>query len=133
MAGGTGDCHGEAAQLCVFPPRQSGACRLGLVALELALAGVPMGAAYKVGALEVRILRALVTAPFVLLPNLILGEPAVPELIQEACTAQALTSALAPLLDETAERRAQLAALARVRERVAVQGANPAARAAQSW
>jgi lipid-A-disaccharide synthase len=89
-----------------------------------------MVAAYRVGALEIRILRALVTAPFVLLPNLILGEPAVPELIQEACTAQALTSALAPLLDETAERRAQLAALARVRERVAVQGANPAVRAA---
>jgi lipid-A-disaccharide synthase len=122
---------GEAAKLASFRRARAALAASGTVTLELALAGVPMVAAYKVGALEVRILRALVTAPFVLLPNLILGEPAVPELIQEACTAQALTSALAPLLDETAERRAQLAALARVRERVAVQGANPAARAAR--
>ena len=66
----------------------------GTVSLELALAGVPMVAAYKVGALEIRILRALVTAPFVLLPNLILGEGAVPEFIQEDCTAHALAAAL---------------------------------------
>jgi lipid-A-disaccharide synthase len=121
---------GEAAKLSAFRRARAALAASGTVTLELALAGVPMVAGYKVGALEIRILRALVTAPFVLLPNLILGEPAVPELIQEACTAQALTSALAPLLDETAERRAQLAALARVRERVAVQGANPAVRAA---
>jgi lipid-A-disaccharide synthase len=122
---------GEGAKLSAFRRARAALAASGTVTLELALAGVPMVAAYRVGALEIRILRALVTAPFVLLPNLILGEPVVPELIQEACTAQALTSALAPLLEETAERRAQLAALARVRERVAVQGANPAARAAR--
>lgn len=121
---------GEAAKLSAFRRARAGLAASGTVTLELALAGVPMVAAYKVGALEIRILRALVTAPFVLLPNLILGERAVPELIQEACTAQALTSALAPLLEETAERRTQLAALARVRERVALQGTSPAARAA---
>jgi lipid-A-disaccharide synthase len=122
---------GKVAKLSAFRRARAALAASGTVTLELALAGVPMVAAYKVGALEIRILRALVTAPFVLLPNLILGEPAVPELIQEACTAQALTSALVALLDETAERRAQLAALARVRERVAVEGANPAAKAAR--
>ncbi|MBV8963396.1 MAG: lipid-A-disaccharide synthase, partial [Hyphomicrobiales bacterium] len=103
----------------------------GTVTLELALAGVPTVAAYKVGGMEIRILRALVTAPFVLLPNLILGEAAMPELIQEACSSEALTAALAPLLEETTQRRAQIAALERVRERVAVAGASPAERAAR--
>jgi lipid-A-disaccharide synthase len=73
----------------------------------------------------------MVTAPFVLLPNLILGEMAIPELIQEACTSQALAAALLPLLDDTPARRAQLAALETVRQRIAVPGETPAARAAR--
>ena len=122
---------GEAAKLSAFRRARAALAASGTVTLELALAGVPMVAAYKVGGLEFLILRNLVTAPFVLLPNLVLGEPAVPELIQHACTCEALTSALLALLDETVERRTQLAALARVRSRVRVSGANPAEKAAR--
>jgi lipid-A-disaccharide synthase len=122
---------GEAARLLAFRRARVALAASGTVTLELALAGVPMVAAYRVGAFEFRVLRKLVTTPFILLPNLILGEPAVPELIQEACTAEALTSALAQLIDETLERHAQVAALARVRERVSLQGESPAARAAR--
>jgi lipid-A-disaccharide synthase len=122
---------GEAARLSAFRRARAALAASGTVTLELALSGVPMVAAYKVGALEIRILRALVTAPFVLLPNLILGERAVPELIQEACTAPALTAALSPLLDDTPVRRLQLAALERVRERIALNGDTPAQRAAR--
>ncbi|MBV9520376.1 MAG: lipid-A-disaccharide synthase [Hyphomicrobiales bacterium] len=122
---------GEAAKLSAFRVARAALAASGTVTLELALAGVPTVAAYKVGGMEIRILRALVTAPFVLLPNLILGEAAMPELIQEACSSEALTAALAPLLEETTQRRAQIAALERVRERVAVAGASPAERAAR--
>jgi lipid-A-disaccharide synthase len=122
---------GEAAKLAAFRRARVALAASGTVALELALAGVPTVGAYKVGALEVRILRALVTAPLILLPNLILGEMAVPELIQDDCTSQKLAVALRPLIEDTPERRTQLAALARVRERIAVPDKTSAARAAE--
>jgi lipid-A-disaccharide synthase len=122
---------GEEEKLKAFRRARVALAASGTVALELGLAGVPMVGAYKVGAIEFLILRALVTGPFVLLPNLILGERVVPELIQAACTSHALTAALEPLFDDTPERRAQLSALALMRERIAVPGETPAARAAR--
>jgi lipid-A-disaccharide synthase len=121
---------GEEAKLAAFRRARLALAASGTVALELALAMVPTVGAYKVGTLEVRILRALVTAPLILMPNLILGEMAMPELIQEACTGEALADALRPLFDDTPERRAQLAALHLVRARVAPPGRTPAAMAA---
>ena len=122
---------GEAAKLSAFRRARAALAASGTVTLELALAGVPTIAAYKVGAIEALILRVLVTAPYVLLPNLILGEAAVPELIQEACTAKALAEGLLPLLEETVQRRTQIAALERVRSRVVLAGESPAERAAR--
>ena len=110
---------GEAEKLAAFRRARLALAASGTVALELALAGVPTVGAYKVGAIEMRILRALVTASFVLLPNLILGRMAVPELIQEDCNPQALAVALEPLFDDTPERRAQLDALEQVRAEIA--------------
>ena len=45
----------------------------GTVTLELALAGVPMVAAYKVSALEAWVIRRLVRVPSVILANLVIG------------------------------------------------------------
>ncbi len=122
---------GELEKLSAFRRARLALAASGTVSLELALAGVPMIGAYKVGALEIRILRALVTSPYILLPNLILGEMAIPELIQADCNPLAIAAALRPLLQDTPERRAQLMALERVRARVAVPGETPAARAAE--
>jgi lipid-A-disaccharide synthase len=52
-----------------------------------------------------------VTAPHILLPNLILGKRAIPELVAESATAENIAAALRPLLKNTRERRAQEAAL----------------------
>ena len=49
-----------------------------------------------------------------MLPNLNLGENAVPEFFQDACTPDALATALLPLLGDTPARTAQLAAFARL-------------------
>ena len=122
---------GEAAKLAAFRQARLALAASGTVSLELALAGVPTVAAYKVGAMEARILRLLITAPHILLPNLILGERAVPELVQDDCTPEALGAALEALIDDTPARRGQLAALARVRELIAIPGETPAARAAR--
>jgi lipid-A-disaccharide synthase len=121
----------EQDKLAAFRQARVALAASGTVALELALAGVPMVGAYKVGVLEGLFFRAVISTPYVLLPNLILGEMAVPELLQTNCTSAALASALAPLLDDTPARGAQLTALALVRERIAVEGETPAVRAAE--
>lgn len=85
----------------------------GTVTLELALAGCPMVVAYKVDRLAL-VFRDLVKPPHFALANLVLGERAFPELMQESCVPEELAPALAALLRESPERSAQLAALARV-------------------
>ena len=82
--------------------------------LELALAGVPMVAGYKVSPLEAMVARRVIRTPSVILANLVLGENVVPELLQEACTPEALADALAPLLTDSQERRRQIDCFARL-------------------
>jgi lipid-A-disaccharide synthase len=101
----------------------------GIATLELALADTPMVVAYRVAPPEWP-LRVLVDVPSIVLPNLIAGENAVPEFLQQAATPAALAAALAPLLGESPAREAQLEAFAQVRARVAAAGRHPSARAA---
>jgi lipid-A-disaccharide synthase len=105
---------GEAEKLAAFRNARAALAASGTVTLELALAGVPLVGAYKVSALEAQ-LRHVVTLPFsILLPNLVLGEPAIPEFLQRDCDPQKLAAALAPLMREGPPRAAQLAALAKL-------------------
>jgi len=105
----------------------------GTVTLELALAGVPTVAAYRVGALEMALVRAAVRlqtdVKSVILANLVLGAQVVPEFLQGDCTAPALAAALVPLLAETPERRHQLEAFARLDDIMGLP-AEPSAKAA---
>ena len=54
------------------------------------------------------------TTDTAVLANLIIGEKAFPEFIQQDCTAAKLSDALIALFAETKERHQQLAALARI-------------------
>lgn len=85
----------------------------GTVTLELGLAGVPMVVAYRVDG-AAKHLRFLVKTPSIVLANLVLGENAFPEFIQEQCTEAFLAPAISRLLHDTPERAAQLAALSRI-------------------
>ena len=107
---------GEAEKLAAFRGARAALAKSGTGTLELALAGVPMVGAYKVARLEEHWLKYFVklSVSTILLPNLILGERAIPELLQRDCTPAALAGALAPLMGDGPERRAQLAALARL-------------------
>jgi len=102
----------------------------GTVTLELALAGVPTVAGYRVSWLEAVVLRRLIKVPSVILANLVLGENVVPEFIQEACTAERLAAALTPLLSDSPERRRQLEAFSRLDAIMQIGSSAPAARAA---
>jgi lipid-A-disaccharide synthase len=104
----------------------------GTVTLELALAGVPMIAAYKVSAIEyIAVGRGVLKRiPSIILTNLLLGENVVPELLQQNCTAENLATALQPLLSDTPERRRQIEAFARLDSIMEVGESAPALRAA---
>lgn len=106
--------HGEAAKHATFRRARAALAASGTVTLELALAGVPMVVAYKVSRIEEAVARRLIQVPTIVLPNLILGQNAMPEFIQADCTAPRLAEALAPLLAGGPERDAQVAALARI-------------------
>lgn len=102
----------------------------GTVTLELALAGTPMVVGYRVDG-AARHLQFLVKTPAFALANLVLGRIAFPELMQDACTPGNLAAALAPLLADTAERRAQLEALAEIPGRMQVEAGTPSEAAAR--
>ena len=86
----------------------------GTVTLELALAGVPTVAAYKVAGWEALIAPYVLTIPSVILPNLVLGENAVPEFLQHDCTPEKLASALDSILIDGPARRLQTDAFVRL-------------------
>jgi lipid-A-disaccharide synthase len=89
----------------------------GTVTLELALAGVPSVAAYRLTLIEeiiARLARIKQRLASVILANLVVGENVVPELIQYDCTPERLAEALAPLLSDSPERRRQTEAFARL-------------------
>lgn len=68
-------------------------CASGSVTLEAALAGVPTAVFYRLSPVSYLIGRALVKVPHISLPNLILGEPLLPELIQDQMTPSTLAAA----------------------------------------
>ncbi len=111
----------------------------GTVTLELALAGVPMVAAYRVARLEEIVLRGLIAlrgagspvmVKTVILANLIIGEKVVPEFLQSECSPENLAAALTPLLSETVQRRRQVEAFARLEQIMATDAGAPSERAA---
>jgi lipid-A-disaccharide synthase len=85
----------------------------GTAVLESALLEVPTVALYVLSEPQAKIARRVFRRPFITLPNLVLGESVVPELLQEAATPRALADALEALLAEPA---AQLTELRRLRE-----------------
>lgn len=113
-----------------FRRARAALAKSGTSTLELAVAGVPMAAAYKVPLLEEMVGRLLITAPSAILANLVLGENVVPEFIQRACSADRLAGALLPLLDDTPQRRRQVEAFRRLDAVMQIGRAVPSERAA---
>lgn len=120
---------GEADKFAAFGLASAALAASGTVTLELGLAGTPMVVAYKVDAVAAR-LRFLLKVHSVVLANLVLGDNAFPEYLQEACTPEHLADALLPLISDTPERRTQLAALQRIPQRLLLDHSSPSEAAA---
>ena len=86
----------------------------GTSTLELALAGVPMVATYRVSAIEAFVARRALSVTSVILANLVLGDNVVPEFLQENATPQKIVAAAMPLFADSPERRRQIDAFRRL-------------------
>jgi lipid-A-disaccharide synthase len=104
----------------------------GTVTLELALAQVPMVAAYRVPSWEGWLFRLMTPLTTVNLANLVLGENVVPEHLQTDCRADLLAAGLVKLLSDTPERRRQLDAFVRLDAIMDLAGRPPSQRAADA-
>jgi lipid-A-disaccharide synthase len=103
---------GEQDKRAAFRIAHAALAKSGTVTLELALAGVPMVTAYRVGAMEAFILRRAIRVSSVILANLVIGREVIPEFLQEDCTPEKLSQALREVLSDSAMRREQLEAFA---------------------
>jgi lipid-A-disaccharide synthase len=103
-------------------------CKPGTSTLEAALLGCPLVVAARSHWLTAFLLRRLVRVDYLAMPNLIMGEAVVPELLQEAAQPERVADAVQELLTGPA-RIQQEARLARLREGLSRGGA--AHRAAQ--
>jgi lipid-A-disaccharide synthase len=104
----------------------------GTVTLELALAGIPTVAAYRIPTIEYVVAQVarLPELFSIILANLVMGEKVVPELLQRDCTPEKLAGALVPLVADTPARRRQLDAFGRLDAIMGVGSAAPSSKAA---
>jgi lipid-A-disaccharide synthase len=121
---------GDAEKRAAFRVAHAALAKSGTVTLELAVAGVPMVTAYRVGAAEAWILQRVIKVHSVILANLVIGENVIPEFLQADCTAANLAPALGEVLSDTPARARQLAAFARLDGIMATGASSPSVRAA---
>ncbi|MFD1251991.1 Lipid-A-disaccharide synthase [Devosia equisanguinis] len=86
-------------------------CVSGTVTLELALARVPMLVIYALDGPQARVYEQI-GRPQVSLPNIILGREAVPEMVSQSLSAEAVGGAAFALVRDQQVRQAQVAAFA---------------------
>lgn len=123
---------GEAEKFAAFRRARAALAASGTVTLELGLSGVPMIGVYKLESLAL-LLRPFVhvDAPWFLLPNLILGRKAIPELIDAEATPERVGAAFREVLEDTPDRRRQIADFAGLDAAMGVGGEPPSRRAAE--
>jgi lipid-A-disaccharide synthase len=121
---------GEQEKRAAFRIARAALAKSGTVTLELAIAGVPMVAAYRTGAAEAWLLRRVINVSSVILANLVVGENVVPEYLQQDCTPEKLSHALGEVLADSSLRRRQLEAFAKIDTIMSTGDQPPSVRAA---
>ena len=77
----------------------------GTAVLEAALVQTPAAALYVMAEAHAKVARRLYRGRYITLPNLVLDEPLIPELLQEHATPAALADALLELLHDPARQQ----------------------------
>jgi len=121
---------GETEKRAAFRIARAALAKSGTVTLELALSGIPMVTAYRVGAAEAFILRRAIRVSSVILANLVIGSEIIPEFLQENCTPEKLAQALGDVLADSPERLRQLVAFGTLDAKMTTDNQPPSVRAA---
>ncbi len=95
----------------------------GTATVEAAVLGCPMVVVYRMSRFSYAIARRLVRVPFIAMPNLILRERVIPELVQGDATGERISAECVRYLDDPSARRAVRERLAEVRRALARPGA----------
>ena len=80
----------------------------GTATLEAALLKTPMVITYRQSAVTWAMMKRMLYLPYIGMPNILAGEPLVPEFVQEKATPGALAAALLALLHDAAAQRRQV-------------------------
>ena len=118
-------------KLSAFRTARAALAKSGTVTLELALAGVPMVAVYRVTPVEAFIARRVIQTTSIILPNIILGENVIPEFLQDDFTPEKLAPILRDVLADTPVRQRQIDAFRRLEGIMSTDGKRPSERAAE--
>lgn len=90
--------EGEAEKYDAFAAANAALAASGTVSLELAMAGVPSIIGYRLSPLTAMVARRLIRVKYASIVNIILDREAMPEFLQERCTADQMAPALIDLL-----------------------------------
>jgi lipid-A-disaccharide synthase len=99
-------------------------CASGTATLEVGLLGTPMIVVYRVGVGSAFIGRLIIRLPHVSLVNLVLGREAVPELLQDDASPEAIASLASSLLGDPKKIRMMRNALSELRGMLGESGAS---------
>ncbi|HEX3952505.1 MAG TPA: lipid-A-disaccharide synthase [Stellaceae bacterium] len=122
--------RGNADKYDAFAASRAALAASGTVALELALAGLPMVVAYRLNPLTEALLDRILTVRQVNLVNLLLDRPLVPEHLRDACAPEPLAESLARLIQDEAVRTAHRQGYDAAMQRLRGDGTSPSRAAA---
>jgi len=123
--------RGPAEKFDAFAASNAALAASGTVALELAMARVPMVIGYRLWGPTYWAVRRAAKIKFANLINLLLDRLVVPELLQSDCTPDRLEAAVAGLLTDVEARSIQLAGFAQALSRIGFGTELPSQRAAE--
>ncbi|MEM9270346.1 MAG: lipid-A-disaccharide synthase, partial [Pseudomonadota bacterium] len=122
----------EARKRAALGGAQAALAASGTVSLELAAAGTPMVIGYRANWLTTRAVKRLATIQTATLVNILTERMDIPEFLFERCTADALSAAMAELLESPEARNRQLIACTEALDMLGKGGEAPGLRAARS-
>lgn len=122
--------RGDQAKYDAFAASRAALAASGTVALELAMAGVPMTVAYRLNPLTEMVLDRILKVRQVNLVNLILGRTLVTEHLRADCTPERLAASLVELVRDEQVRAAHREGYGEAMRRLGVGGTSPSLAAA---
>jgi lipid-A-disaccharide synthase len=122
--------RGAAEKFDAFAASTAALAASGTVALELAMARVPMVIGYRIWGPTHFVVSRTIKIKYATLINLLLDRPLIPELLQHACTPERLAEEIERLLSEPEARRQQIEGAEAALGMIGLAGEAPSVRAA---